>query len=131
MSGIRVNLGRRGAAWRRWLLPCLALFALQAAAPALAWCLHDGAGAHVEAALAHCDHEDSQHQTVDAQQPGASVTQGGGATGAPCPVIVARLLLADWFDDLAPHRPTRAHVAHMRPPPRIESLAGHTTRLLI
>lgn len=123
---------RRRAIWRRWLAPCIAAFALQAAAPALAWCLHHGDAPHVEAALAHCDHEDSQPQRVDAQQPASAVGQGGGAPLAPCLVSTERRLLVDWLDDDSPCAAALTRrTAEPDPPPRIEHLSGHTTRLRI
>jgi hypothetical protein len=131
MSGMRTILGRRRAWWRRWLLPCVALFTLQAAAPALAWCLHDGAGAHVGSALTHCDHQDPQHQMIDAQPPAASGAHSVGCVSTPCVAIVGRLLLADWLEDGSLDPPARLRIVDTRPPPLIERLSGQTTRLLI
>jgi hypothetical protein len=130
MSGIRATLGQRRAIWRHGLLACVALFALQAAAPALAWCLHDDASAHVESALTHCDHADPQHKTLDAEPPGASATHGGG-TSAPGLASVARLSLADWLADDSRSPSARPRIADTRLAAWINGRFGHSIRLLI
>lgn len=113
------------------MLLCVMAVLGQIGAPALAWCLHDGAGAHVESAPTRCDHQVPHHQMIDAQDPGSAAAQSGGAVTAPCVAIVGHLLPIGWLELAATIHADRRRIAEARPPPRIEQLSGHTTRLLI
>ncbi len=130
MAGVGAICGHRRAAWRHWLAGCVAVFALQAATPAFAWCLHDDASAHLESALTHCDHADPQHQMLDAEPPGASAAHSSSGS-APCLALVARLSLADWLADGSRDPPAHLRIAETRPPAWLDHRFGHSKRLLI
>lgn len=142
MDRILTQLRQRRAPLRRWLALCVLVFGLQAATPALAWCLHGDdvtvhAGVTAEQPMAadHCahhhdDHHDD-HRMFDARDPGTLSAQAAGSQAPACPGIVLRLPVSDAIDTGRIDTAAARGSAHPPDIPLIEHLAGTTTRLLI